>query len=184
MDEKLENLRLFLGGVGLSLSGGASPETKDYQKLLDRTKERPDAALIQALVLRSMPQAVYSPKNIGHFGLAHEWYAHFTSPIRRYPDLMVHRAIRHQIAGLPADEFPYGMLEMERLGDHCSMCERRADDATRDVVAWLKCEYALDRVGAYEPSLVAYDYLLQHLPEEHQHGDHRRRFEVHAHKAR
>ncbi len=145
--EKLENLRLFLGGVGLSLSGGASPETKDYQKLLDRTKDRPDAALIQALVLRSMPQAVYSPKNIGHFGLAHEWYAHFTSPIRRYPDLLVHRAIRHQLSGAPAEEFPYGLLEMERLGDHCSMCERRADDATRDVVAWLKAEYALDRVG-------------------------------------
>jgi ribonuclease R len=145
--ERLDNLRLFLNGVGLALTGGASPDTKDYAKLLERAKDRPDALLIQTLVLRSMPQAVYSPKNIGHFGLAHPLYAHFTSPIRRYPDLLVHRALKHHFSEQPVEEYLYGRLEMERLGDHCSMCERRADDATRDVIAWLKAEYAMDRVG-------------------------------------
>lgn len=145
--ERLENLRLFLSGVGLRLSGGESPEAAHYARLLERTTTRPDAQLIQTLVLRSMPQAVYSPKNIGHFGLAHAMYAHFTSPIRRYPDLLLHRAIRHHLAGHDASSFPYGSDEMERLGEHCSMAERRADDATRDAVAWLKCEFARDHVG-------------------------------------
>ncbi len=145
--EKLEKLREFLGGIGLKLGGGAQPTAQDFAALLERSHTRPDAELIQALVLRSMPQAVYSPKNIGHFGLAHSQYAHFTSPIRRYPDLLVHRAIRHHLAGGKAEDFLYGMPEMERLGEHCSMAERRADDATRDAVAWLKCEYARDHVG-------------------------------------
>lgn len=145
--ERLDKLRQFLTSIGLKLSGGGSPDTTDYAKLLERAHLRPDAQLIQTLVLRSMPQAVYSPKNIGHFGLAHASYAHFTSPIRRYPDLLLHRALRHQINGHPTEEFPYGNVEMERLGEHCSMTERRADDATRDAIAWLKCEFARDHVG-------------------------------------
>jgi ribonuclease R len=99
------------------------------------------------VLLRSMNQAVYSPDNHGHFGLAYEAYTHFTSPIRRYPDLLVHRAIRHILSGQPVEEFRYGMEDMLILGEHCSMTERRADDATRDAMDWLKCEYMMDKVG-------------------------------------
>ena len=94
-----------------------------------------------------MPRAEYNPDNIGHFGLAHEHYAHFTSPIRRYPDLLVHRAIRHILSGKQAGSFKYNHAAMQELGEHCSTTERRADDATRDAVDWLKCEYMLDKVG-------------------------------------
>ena len=115
--------------------------------LVDDVKDRPDAHLIQTVLLRSMSQAVYSPDLKGHFGLALEAYAHFTSPIRRYPDLLVHRAIRHCLAGKSPESFVYGMPEMILLGEHCSANERRADDATRDVVSWLKCEYMMDKIG-------------------------------------
>jgi ribonuclease R len=94
-----------------------------------------------------MSQAVYSPETKGHFGLALEAYAHFTSPIRRYPDLLVHRAIKHCLLKKPAKSFFYGLPDMVVLGEHCSTNERRADEATRDVVSWLKCEYMLDKVG-------------------------------------
>jgi ribonuclease R len=90
---------------------------------------------------------VYSPDVIGHFGLAHDYYAHFTSPIRRYPDLLVHRAIRHVLRGGKASDFIYSHADMVTLGEHCSMTERRADDATRDVSAWLKTEYMQEHVG-------------------------------------
>lgn len=105
-------------------------------------KTRPDAQLLQTVMLRSLRQAVYSPDNVGHFGLAYEAYTHFTSPIRRYPDLLVHRAIKATLAGerLAHDDW-------DAIGLHCSMTERRADDATRDVVAWLKCYYMQDKVG-------------------------------------
>jgi ribonuclease R len=145
--EKLTALREFLGELGLSLKGGDKPEAKDYGELLGQIKERPDAHLIQTVLLRSMNQAVYSPDNHGHFGLAYEAYTHFTSPIRRYPDLVVHRAIRHLLSGQPVDEFRYGMEDMLILGEHCSMTERRSDDATRDAMDWLKCEYMMDKVG-------------------------------------
>lgn len=161
--EKLNNLRQFLGERGLELSGGEAPTPQDYQTLLSKIESRPDHHLIQTMMLRSMSQAMYQPDNRGHFGLAFTAYAHFTSPIRRYPDLLVHRALRHIIrsrqestnvervkgAKVIAQKaiYPYVLQDMLVMGEHCSMTERRADDATRDVVAWLKCEYLQDRVG-------------------------------------
>jgi ribonuclease R len=140
--EKLSALREFLKGFGLSLGGGDKPRAGDYAKVLARAKDRPDAQLLQTVMLRSLKQAVYSPDNKGHFGLAYESYTHFTSPIRRYPDLLVHRAIK---AALKGQRYEPG--SWHELGAHCSMTERRADDATRDVAAWLKCYYMKDRVG-------------------------------------
>jgi ribonuclease R len=140
--EKLAALREFLKGFGLSLTGGDKPHATDFAKLLARTRDRPDAQLLQTVMLRSLQQAVYSPDNVGHFGLAYESYTHFTSPIRRYPDLLVHRAIKTVLGGRR-----YEPGSWHDLGAHCSMTERRADDATRDVVAWLKCYYMKDRVG-------------------------------------
>jgi len=140
--EKLAALREFLKGFGLQLSGGDDPHASDYAKLLARVKDRPDAQLLQTVMLRSLQQAVYSPDNVGHFGLAYESYTHFTSPIRRYPDLLVHRAIKGVLR-----RQHYDPGNWHELGAHCSMTERRADDATRDVVAWLKCYYMKDRVG-------------------------------------
>ncbi len=145
--DKLLNLKTFLGEVGLSLGGGAKPTPLDYMHLMESIKGRPDAHLIQTVLLRSMSQAVYSPELKGHFGLALEAYAHFTSPIRRYPDLLVHRAIRHCLQGKSVESFFYGVPDMVVLGEQCSANERRADDATRDVVSWLKCEYMMDKVG-------------------------------------
>jgi ribonuclease R len=140
--EKLSALREFLKGFGLSLGGGDKPRAGDYAKVLARAKDRPDAQLLQTVMLRSLKQAVYSPDNKGHFGLAYESYTHFTSPIRRYPDLLVHRAIKAVLKGQR-----YEPGSWHELGAHCSMTERRADDATRDVAAWLKCYYMKDRVG-------------------------------------
>jgi ribonuclease R len=140
--EKLAALREFLKGFGLQLGGGDDPHASDYAKLLARAKDRPDAQLLQTVMLRSLQQAVYSPDNVGHFGLAYESYTHFTSPIRRYPDLLVHRAIKGVLR-----RQRYDPGNWHELGAHCSMTERRADDATRDVVAWLKCYYMKDRVG-------------------------------------
>jgi ribonuclease R len=140
--EKLEALRTFMGEFGFGVGGGDTPHAKDYGKLLARIKGRPDEQLLQTVLLRSMQQAVYSPDNIGHFGLAYEAYAHFTSPIRRYPDLLVHRAIK---AVLNGEKYRAG--DWNALGQQCSMTERRADDATRDVQAWLKCFYMQDKIG-------------------------------------
>jgi ribonuclease R len=161
--EKLEKLRTYLGELGLSLGGGEKPDPGDYQNLLQQAASRPDAHIIQAMMLRSMNQAVYQPENLGHFGLHYAAYAHFTSPIRRYPDLTMHRALRsvirsrkksklvRRVEGAAAMKkssiYPYDMAQMLALGEHCSMTERRADDATRDVVAWLKCEYLHEHVG-------------------------------------
>ncbi len=140
--EKLAAVREFLKGFGLQLGGGDDPHARDYAKLLTRVRDRPDAQLLQTVLLRSLQQAVYSPDNVGHFGLAYESYTHFTSPIRRYPDLLVHRAIKEVLR-----RRRYEPGDWHELGAHCSMTERRADDATRDVVAWLKCYYMKDRVG-------------------------------------
>lgn len=140
--EKLEKLRDFMKEFGFQLGGGDAPHAKDYCKLLARIKGRPDEQLLQTVLLRSMQQAVYSPDNVGHFGLAYESYTHFTSPIRRYPDLLVHRAIK---ATLEKKKYKAG--DWAELGMHCSMTERRADDATRDVQTWLKCYYMQDKVG-------------------------------------
>jgi len=140
--EKLTKLRDFMKEFGFTLEGGDTPHAKDYSKLLNRIKGRPDEQLLQTVLLRSMQQAVYSPDNVGHFGLAYESYTHFTSPIRRYPDLLVHRAIK---AVLENKKYKAG--DWAELGMHCSLTERRADDATRDVDAWLKCYYMQDKVG-------------------------------------
>ncbi len=145
--EKLTALREFLSALGLQLHGGDDPEPRHYAELLAQVAEREDRHLIQTVMLRSLSQAVYSPENVGHFGLSYEAYAHFTSPIRRYPDLVVHRAIRHALhKGKPRD-FMYGQDDLVALGEHCSSSERRADEATRDAVDWLKTEYMLDKVG-------------------------------------
>ncbi len=145
--EKLEALREFLRELGLQLEGGDKPKARHFAKLLEEIKDRPDAHLIQTVLLRSMRQAIYTPDNEGHFGLAFDAYTHFTSPIRRYPDLVVHRAIRHILSGKKVREWPWSHEDMVLLGDHCSMTERRADEATRDAIDWLKCEYMMDRVG-------------------------------------
>ncbi|TAN48736.1 MAG: RNB domain-containing ribonuclease, partial [Betaproteobacteria bacterium] len=113
-----------------------------YAQLLERIRSRPDFTLLQTILLRSLKQAVYSPRNLGHFGLAFDAYVHFTSPIRRYPDLVVHRAITACLAGRR-----YEGVDWEALGRHCSETERRADDASRDVENWLKCQYMQEHVG-------------------------------------
>lgn len=153
--DKLTDLREFLRTVGLKLEGGAHPEAKDYAQVLASVGDRPDAHLIQTVMLRSMKQATYNPENIGHFGLALPQYAHFTSPIRRYPDLLVHRAIRHVIKGKAVETFKYSLQDMVHYGESCSMTERRADEATRDAVSWLKCEYMMDKVGEVFDGIIA-----------------------------
>ena len=154
-EEKLTAFRSFLAECGLSLSGGNKPTPTDYAQLLEQIKQRPDHELIQTMLLRSMSQAVYSADNIGHFGLALEEYAHFTSPIRRYPDLTLHRGIKYLLAKQKGSKrkttdtggYHYQLDEMDVFGAHCSSTERRADDATREVTDWLKCEYMQDHVG-------------------------------------
>ncbi|HEX5126868.1 MAG TPA: ribonuclease R [Rhodocyclaceae bacterium] len=187
--EKLENLRNFLAEFGLGLGGGDSPTASDYAKVVDKIKGRDDAALIQTVMLRSLQQAVYSPDNVGHFGLAYEAYTHFTSPIRRYPDLLVHRAIKAVLTRTKYKPVtgPVELLKdtrrnknkregkqvdvprevkkpvsggadqiWEDIGMHCSMTERRADEASRDVESWLKCFYMQDHVGEeYTGSITA-----------------------------
>ncbi len=146
-EEKLTDLHAFLGELGLSLPGGKKPVAADYSKLLDQIKGRADQHLIQTVLLRSLSQAVYSSDNVGHFGLSFPAYTHFTSPIRRYPDLVIHRALKHLLANGTADEFTYTKPELQGLGEHCSSTERKADEATRDALDWLKCEYMMDKVG-------------------------------------
>ena len=175
--EKLTILRTFLKQVGLTLAGGDTPAASDYAELMPKIKARPDALLLQTMMLRSMQQAVYSPENIGHFGLSYESYAHFTSPIRRYPDLLTHRTIKAILQGKRYDPkgldtsalntmlSPAGRKKQaedkaagkkknegslaiwEALGVHCSANERRADEASRDVEAWLKCYFIRDKLG-------------------------------------
>lgn len=140
--EKLEKLHEFLKEFGLGLGGGKDPHASDYAKLLAKLDGRPDKQLLQTVMLRSLQQAVYSPDNVGHFGLAYESYTHFTSPIRRYPDLLIHRAIKAVLAATV-----YSPGDWDAIGLHCSQTERRADEATRDVESWLKCYYMQDRVG-------------------------------------
>ena len=144
--ERLLKLRDFLGTFGFQLGGGDAPKAKDYARLLEQIGQRPDRQLLQTVMLRSLRQAIYSPDNVGHFGLAYESYTHFTSPIRRYPDLLVHRAIKSALAARRYEPAG-GETTWEEIGLHCSMTERRADEATRDVEDWLKCFYMKDRVG-------------------------------------
>jgi len=146
-EEKLSDLREFLGELGLALPGGNKPTAQDYATLLESVKGRPDAHLIQTVLLRSMQQAMYSSDNAGHFGLAYDAYTHFTSPIRRYPDLVVHRIIKHILAGGTAADLDFSKPELQQIADVCSGTERRADEATRDAESWLKCEYMRDKLG-------------------------------------
>ncbi|MEL7286175.1 MAG: ribonuclease R [Pseudomonadota bacterium] len=153
---RLQGFRDFLSELGLDLKGGLEPSPTDYADLVKQTAERQDKELIQTMLLRSMKQAVYNADNAGHFGLALKRYAHFTSPIRRYPDLLLHRAIKYLIAKeegrnqdrwTPTGGYHYSFDDMDFYGEQCSMTERRADDATREVADWLKCEYMQDHVG-------------------------------------
>ena len=148
--EKLEALRAMLKDFALSLGGGDKPQAKDYAELLTRIKDRPYAGMLQTVMLRSLSQAVYTPENVGHFGLAYDAYAHFTSPIRRYPDLLVHRGIKAILAGKR-----YEGVDWAAVGQHCSETERRADDATRDVEAWLKSYFMQDHVGEEFPGTIS-----------------------------
>jgi len=173
--EKLTQVRTYLKPLGLNLNGGDKPAASDYADLMKKIKDRIDAPILQTMLLRSMQQAVYSPDNIGHFGLSYEAYAHFTSPIRRYPDLLTHRAIKAILAGKKYEPvgIDIGSLNSsisnavrkqqivdkaagkqkkdptiwDALGVHCSANERRADEASRDVEAWLKCYYIRNKLG-------------------------------------
>ena len=142
--EKLTALREFLFELGVQLGGGDEPKAKDYAKLLASLGVRPDVRLIHTVLLRSLSQAIYSPDNIGHFALGFENYTHFTSPIRRYPDLLVHRAIKGILRRQPIQDT---IEAVQTLTDHLSSTERRADDATREVTRWLKAEYMMDKIG-------------------------------------
>ena len=145
--DKLPNLQEFLAGFGIAL-GAENLKPKDYARLVEEARARPEADMIQTVILRSMLQASYSPNpKIGHFGLALDDYAHFTSPIRRYPDLLVHRAIKHWLRRGSNADYPYDMAQMLALGETCSRFERRADDATRDAADFLKCEYLQKHIG-------------------------------------
>ncbi len=147
--KKLHELRQFLRGFGLRLTGGDEPTPNDYGKLIARITSRADAHLLQTVLLRSLKQATYSPDNMGHFGLAYDGYCHFTSPIRRFPDLIVHRGIKFLLQNQrkPKRQFKYDHDTMASMGEHFSMTERRADRATRDALDWLKCEYMLHKLG-------------------------------------
>lgn len=163
-EERLQGFRDFLGELGLNLGGGLEPSPTDYAHLVQQIAERQDKELIQTMLLRSMKQAVYNADNAGHFGLALKRYAHFTSPIRRYPDLLLHRAIKYLIAKnegrnqdrwTPTGGFHYSFDDMDFYGEQCSMTERRADDATREVSDWLKCEYMQDHIGEELDGVIA-----------------------------
>ncbi|HHB92141.1 MAG TPA: ribonuclease R [Thioploca sp.] len=145
--EKLNTLQNFLKEKKLRLWGKEKPQAHHYAKLLEKVANRSDFRVIQLVLLRSLRLAMYSSKNQGHFGLSYKTYTHFTSPIRRYPDLLVHRAIYHCLEGKKVKDFAYTKDEMEILGEHCSMTDRRAEEATRDAIMMLKCEYMEDKVG-------------------------------------
>jgi len=152
--DKLPNLGEFLASFGIAISA-EKPTPLDYARVISEARKRPEFEMIQIVVLRSMLQASYSPNSkIGHFGLALKDYAHFTSPIRRYPDLLVHRAIKHWIRHQNLESFAYSQEQMLSLGESCSRYERRADDATRDAADWLKCEFLQQRIGQQYDGIV------------------------------
>ena len=141
-EEKLEILKSVLLDFKVHMEGGLSPDVKDYEELINKIKNKENFQMLQTMILRSMQQANYGAENKGHFGLAYEKYTHFTSPIRRYPDLVVHRLIKSFL-----NEKKLKTDNLESIGNHCSSTERRADEATRDVENWLKCFYMKDRIG-------------------------------------
>jgi len=146
-EEKITGLRQLLGSLQLALPGEGVPPAGQMTDLLDSVVDRPDAQMIQMMVLRSLKQAVYSPAVRGHYGMALDHYAHFTSPIRRYPDLLVHRAIIHSIKKKKPGDYPYSAEQMIELGEHCSMVERRADEASRDLMSAYKCRFISNHLG-------------------------------------
>ncbi len=154
-DERLEELQLFLRTFGFKLHSAEKIEPKELNRIIEQIADRPEAELIETVILRSLKQARYQPSNVGHFGLALKEYGHFTSPIRRYPDLLVHRAIRWLNEKRGPKGFRYSLEEMEQLGEHTSRTERRADEATRDVAEQLKCIYLKDHVGETYEVIVA-----------------------------
>lgn len=163
-NDHITALRTVLGELGLTLGGGLKPEPKDYADMMNIVSDRPDHEMLQTMLLRSMKQAIYDPENRGHFGLALQAYAHFTSPIRRYPDLALHRAIKYLLARQEGEDngrstatggWHSDLQEMLQLGQHCSMSERRADEATRDVSDWLKCDFMQDHVGEVFSGIIA-----------------------------
>ena len=145
--DKLESLEEFLRVSGFQVRWSEQPDPQQFAAIQRQAAGRPDESLINAQLLRSLSLAVYQPENKGHFGLALEHYAHFTSPIRRYPDLLLHRAIKHLCRHRKRDNFHYGNARMEELGRHCSWTERRAEEASRDVEERLKCQFMLRHVG-------------------------------------
>ncbi|MEE8308237.1 MAG: VacB/RNase II family 3'-5' exoribonuclease, partial [Gammaproteobacteria bacterium] len=154
-EDKLEELKLFLATFGLKPRAARDLTPKDINHLLNKVAGLPAAELIENVVLRSLTRAVYQPKNLGHFGLALPGYAHFTSPIRRYPDLLVHRAIKWVLKTGSARRYSYSMGEMQGLGENCSRFERRADEAVWDVEEQLKCAYMGDHIGEHYDAVVA-----------------------------
>ena len=154
-EEKLTSFKTFIRECGLTWNVGLDPTPKDYATLIKQLEGRPDRELIQTMLLRSLKQAVYAADNVGHFGLALTEYAHFTSPIRRYPDLLLHRAIKYLIEKEKGNTrnytdgggYHYKLDDIDQFGDKCSATERRADEATREVADWLKCEFMQDHLG-------------------------------------
>ncbi len=145
--DKLEDLRRFLGELGVPVHLPAHPRSADLAKIIEDTRERSDSSLIQTVILRSLSQAYYTVDTGMHFGLAFPAYTHFTSPIRRYPDLVVHRGIQALLDAAGAEPKWFPKKALQELGQHCSMTERRADEASREAVNWLKCEFMMDKVG-------------------------------------
>ena len=152
---KLEKLTEFLLAQGLKPRWRDHPEPRDFEQIVKDAQGHPAEHLIMAVLLRSQSLAVYKPENQGHFGLALDAYTHFTSPIRRYPDLLVHRAIHHHLARGTRDNYRYTTNEMDRLCELSSHRERRAEEASRDVETRLKCLYMQDHIGQVFSGTVA-----------------------------
>jgi len=146
-DKRVTELQKVLNALQVGAVFSEKPTPREFRQLVERLNARPDGLLLESLVIRSLAQAVYQQTNIGHFGLALEEYAHFTSPIRRYPDLLVHRAIKAAMLPNSASGHRYTTAELQTLGAESSQRERRADDASRDVMGYLKCLYLQPRVG-------------------------------------
>jgi ribonuclease R len=153
--DRIDELMLFLRTFGLRLPPAGKLAPKQLSQVLEKLGDTAEAELIETVILRSMSKAVYQPKNVGHFGLALAAYAHFTSPIRRYPDLLVHRAIKWAVKNHSPKGYPYSMPEMEQLGERTSHAERRADEAVWDVEAELKCIFMQDKIGQEFDVMVA-----------------------------
>ena len=152
--DRFDELRLYLTSLGIKVPHPDHVQPRDFARMIEQVADRPDANAISMAMLRSMSHAEYTPNNIGHFGLALDAYAHFTSPIRRYPDLLVHRAIRHLIKGGKPGAYAYDIPRMKQLGEITSSHEKRAEDATREVEAWLKCQYMEGRLGQEYPGVI------------------------------